>query len=107
MGIDLNLVHSQSANANAQAMKLQDINNSIKIFREDINTHWVCAEMLLVNNEINDIEKNINKLKDELLSLTSDISEVGDEIAKEEKNAEEERKAEEERRKVKNKVKAT
>lgn len=98
MGIDLSLVHSQSANANAQAMKLQDINNSIKTFRKDINTHWVCAEMLLVNNEINDIEKNINKLKDELLSLTSDISEVGDEIVKEEKIAEEKRKAEEERK---------
>lgn len=98
MGIDLNLVHSQSANANAQAMKLQDINNSMNTFREELNTHWVCAEMLLINNEINDIEKNINKLKDELLSLASDISEVGEEIAEEERIAEEEKKAEEEQK---------
>ena len=97
MGSDLNLVHSQSANANAQAIKLQEINNSIEAFKEDLNCHWVCQEMLLVNNEINDIEKKINKVKEEISSLAMDISEVGNEIAEEERIAEEEKKAEEER----------
>jgi archaellum component FlaC len=72
---------------------LRDTKNDLNRFKSNLNYGWQAKEMVYINNAIDDITKEINKLTGELDTISNDIVQVVYEIKQEEDEEEAARKA--------------
>lgn len=84
--MSINVWHNQ-----LQANKLENYISSLREmkydlinFKANLNEGWQAKEMVYINNTIDDLTKEINKLSSELDAISSDIVAVVHEIKKEE-----------------------
>ena len=84
MGIDVNLANSQGYKIDSYISNLREVKNSLNNYKSSLNNFWQGEEIVFINNAIEIINQDINKLSYFLEELKQDIRITAKEIKCEE-----------------------
>jgi uncharacterized protein YukE len=84
MGIDIGIANSHAAQLNYSARRLRYIKGNLEDYKWNLNNRWQASEMGYINNAIDELNRELQRLASSLDSLGDDVRQVANEIAQEE-----------------------